>query len=457
MSEVTQAAQHGLLRNRAFMAIWAAQILSQTAANAVTSALIILVAELTHSNTSSSFLILLAIIPAVLFGFAGGVIVDRVDRRMVLVVTNALRAVAIVPLILAGESVTTAYLVNFLVATVTIFFVPAEAATIPSIVRKRDLLVANSLFTFTFNGAFLVGFIILAPVVVSLYGFYALWFTIGTMFAVASLLCLTLPTAAPTARLLSVEAAEQAVSETRRGIADAFHYLRSTPLVTWAMIYIALTYTLVAVAGALAPGFVREVLRLGERNVVVLIAPAGIGVVFGLGVLNVVSRRIGRPHAIGLGLMVTAVALGVLAAARPFADVFAESRFGGGLGGALPFFIGIVSVTAFVFGVAYSFITVPAMTLLQEELPEDIRGRVFGVLNSLVSIFSFLPLVIVGPIADVWGIAPVFVLGALLVFGVWLAGRSERLRSGISRAAATVTQVTHAKDLLGEGPKDSLG
>ncbi|MEK7862743.1 MAG: hypothetical protein AAB295_05695, partial [Chloroflexota bacterium] len=150
--------------------------------------------------------------------------------------------------------------------------------------------------------------------------------------------------------------------------------------------------------------------------------------------LNFVTHRIGRPHAIGAGLMVTALALLSLAAARPFADVFAESRFGGGfgggLGGALPFFIGIVSVTAFVFGVAYSFITVPAMTLLQEELPDDIRGRVFGVLNTLVSIFSFLPLIIVGPIADVWGIAPVFVLGAVIVFGVWLGGRSERLRAG---------------------------
>jgi MFS family permease len=449
LSEVTQAVETGLLRNRAFLALWGAQILSQTAANAVTSALIILVAEITHSNTSSSFLILLAIIPAVVFGFAGGVIVDRSDRRFVLVVTNAARSLAIVPLVLWGESVTTAYLVNFLVATVTIFFVPAEAAMIPSIVRKKDLLVANSLFTFTFNGAFLVGFIILAPIIVSISGFYVLWFTIITMFLVASLLCLTLPRPAPrTAKLLTVEVAEQAVSETRKGIADAFGYLRGTPLVTWALVYIALTYTLVAMAGALAPGYVREVLRLGERNVVVLIAPAGIGVVFGLGLLNVVSRRIGRPHAIGSGLLVTGVALTVLALARPLVDVFAESRFGGAvvsLGGALPFFIGIVSVTAFAFGVSYSFITVPAMTLLQEELPEDIRGRVFGVLNSLVSIFSFLPLIIVGPIADVWGIAPVFLLAALLVFTVWLAGRSERLRAGLKHAAA-LAHVTRESD-----------
>ena len=444
MTEVVEPERASLMRNRSFLALWGAQVLSQTAANAVTSALIILVATLTHSNTSSSFLILLAIIPAVLFGFAGGVIVDRTDRRLVLLITNALRAVAIVPLILAGESTTTAYLVNFLVATVTIFFVPAEASTIPAIVRKRDLLAANSLFTFTFNGAFLVGFIILAPIVVNLYGFYTLWFVIVAMFGVASLLCATLPPAPPAAAFLSVELAERAFDETRRGITEAFHYLRSTPIVTWAMVYIALTYTLVAVAGALAPGFVREVLLLDERNVVVLVAPAGVGVVAGLGLLNFVSRRIGRPHAIGAGLMVATVALVVLAAARPFTDVFAQSRIGGvvqgGLGGALPFFIALVSATAFVFGVAYSFITVPAMTLLQEQLPEDIRGRAFGVLNVLVSIFSFLPLVVVGPVADKWGIAPVFVFGAITVFGVWLGGRSVRLQAG--NAHANVTQDT---------------
>ncbi|MEX2045807.1 MAG: MFS transporter [Chloroflexota bacterium] len=433
MAEVQEAAAHGLFRNRAFLAVWGAQILSQTAANAVTSALIILVAELTRSNTSSSFLILLAIIPAVLFGIGAGVIVDRTDRRFVLVVTNALRGVAVLPLLFFGTSVPAAYLVNFLVAAVSVFFVPAESATIPGIVRKRDLLVANSLFTFTFNGSFLLGFIILAPIAVSLYGFELLWSVIIVMFAVASLLCATLPASPPpqkAAHLISAELAERAFTETRQGISEAFHYLRATPLVTWALVYIALTYTLIAVAGALAPGFVREVLKLAERNVVVLVAPAGVGVVFGLGLLNLIGSRMGRARAIGSGLMVVGVALLVLAAARPFAEVFA-SRLGGVLGEVLPFFVGLVGVTAFFFGVAYAFITVPAMTLLQEQLRDDIRGRVFGVLNVLVSTFSFLPLIFVGPIADLWGVAPVFVFAALVVFGVWLAGRPVRLRSAL--------------------------
>jgi MFS family permease len=433
LAEVQEAVTHGLLRNRAVLAVWAAQILSQTAANAVTSALIILVAELTHSNTSSSFLILLAIIPAVLFGIGAGVLVDRTDRRFVLVLTNALRGVAVLPLLLAGTSLTTAYVVNFLVAAVTIFFVPAESATIPGIVRKRDLLVANSLFTFTFNGSFLLGFIILAPITVSLYGFDVLWSLIAAMFGISSLLCATLPPSPPpqkAAHLISAELAARAVTETRQGISEAFHYLRATPLVTWAMIYIALTYTLIAVAGALAPGFVREVLKLNERNVVVLVAPAGIGVVLGLGFLNVIGARISRANAIGTGLLVVGLALLGLAAARPFAEVF-TSRLGGVLGEALPFFVGMVSVTAFFFGVAYAFITVPAMTLLQEQLRDDIRGRVFGVLNVLVSIFSFLPLIFVGPIADLWGVAPVFVLAACVVFGVWFGGRGVRLKSSL--------------------------
>src|SRR5438552_5869791 len=388
------AADRGLLRNRAFLAIWGAQILSQVASNAVTSAHIILVAEITHSDTSSSFLILLAVLPAILFGIAGGVIVDRTDRRLVLIVTNALRAAAIVPLLLFGTSLTVVYLVNFLVATVTIFFVPAEAALLPKIVGHRYLMMANSLFTFTFNGAFLVGFIILAPIVVSLFGYEILWVVIAFMFAAASILCVTLPKAPQVSEHLSRRVAEMAVAQTATGITDAFHYLRQAPIVTSSLIYIALTYTRAAVAGALAPGFVREVLRVGERNVVIIVAPAGVGVIAGLGFLNLIGARWPRPNAIGTGLIVAGSALLLLAGARPLTEVF--SRVGSpGLGAAFPVFAAIVSGTAFVFGVSYAFITVPAMTLLQEELRDDIRGRVFGVLNMLVSIFSLIPLVVV--------------------------------------------------------------
>jgi MFS family permease len=400
-------------------------VLSQVAANATTFALIVLVGELTKSNTSSSILILLAILPAVVFGVLAGVVVDRTDRKRMLVVTNALRAAAVLPLLVLGQSVSTAYIVNFLVASITVFFVPAESATIPAIVRKRDLLVANSLFTFTFNGAFLVGFIILAPIVIALAGYQVLFVVIAAMFAGAALLCLTVPdVAVPVATgRIGVELAGAAVKQTLGGVGEAFAYLRRHPPVVWSLVYIALTYMLVAVAGALAPGFVREVLGLDERSVVVLVGPAGLGVVLGLGLLNVVGKRIDPTRTIGIGLIVTAAALMVLALERPLAVAF---RGAGGPSEAFPFFVGLVSLTAFVFGVSYAFITVPAMTRLQSDLHDEIRGRIFGVLNMLVSVFSFLPLLLVGPVADLYGVAPVFVGGAVACVLAFIGGRRSR-------------------------------
>ena len=423
--ELQTAAERGLLRNRPFLALWSAQVLSQTAANALTSALIVLVAEITRANTSSSFLILLAVIPAVLFGVVAGVFVDHTDRRLVLIVTNGLRALAVAVVLLFGQDLVTAYVVNFLVAAVTVFFVPAEAATIPGIVRKRDLLAANSLFTFTFNGAFLLGFIVLAPIAIAFAGYTALFGTIVAMFALAAILCATLPPSAPVQEALRVEVAGEAVEKSRRDIGEALRLLARQPRIAWSLVYIAVTYTLVAVAGAMAPGYVREVLLLPERSVALLVAPAGFGVVVGLGLLNVAQRRLGHAGAIGLGLVVTMVALLVLAAARPLALVVGRAGAGGGLPGP-PYFIGLVVLTAFVFGLAYAFITVPSMTAIQTELPDHVRGRVFGVLNVLISVFSLLPLVVVGPIADIWGVAPVFVGAAVLVAIVWLGGRRSR-------------------------------
>lgn len=423
--ELQTAAERGLLRNRPFLALWSAQVLSQTAANALTSALIVLVAEITRSNTSSSFLILLAVVPAVLFGLFAGVFVDHSDRRLVLIVTNGLRAIAVVVLLLFGQDLVTAYAVNFLVASVTVFFVPAEAATIPGIVRKRDLLAANSLFTFTFNGAFLLGFIVLAPLTIAFAGYVALFSVIVAMFALAAVLCASLPPAEPVQEALGVEVAGEAVERGRRDIREAVRLLLRQPRIAWSLVYIAVTYTLIAVAGALAPGYVREVLLLPERAVAVLVAPAGLGVVAGLALLNVAERRFGIARSVGIGLGVTIVALLGLAGARPLALVAGRAEGDGVLAG-LPYFIVLVVVTAFVFGLAYAFITVPSMTTVQEDLPDHVRGRVFGVLNVLVSVFSLLPLVVVGPVADIWGVAPVFVGAAILVAVVWIGGRGSR-------------------------------
>ena len=59
--------------------------------------------------------------------------------------------------------------------------------------------------------------------------------------------------------------------------------------------------------------------------------------------------------------------------------------------------LAIVVLIALLAGIAYASVAIPSQTQLQEDLPEDVRGRVFGILNMLVSVASFLPIIIVGP------------------------------------------------------------
>jgi MFS family permease len=428
------ALQRSLLRNGHFLALWSAQVLSQTAANALTYAFVVLVFQQTHANSASTLLILLAILPAILFGTLAGVTADRTDRKLMLIITNLLRAIAVGLMLLLGRNLLAAYIVNFLVATVTVFFVPAEAATIPKIVRREDLLAANSLFSFTFNGAFVIGFSILAPLVISLSDVEGLFVLLTLTYLVAAVLCTFLPRSEPVDRTLTVDVAAEAAQATRRDMSEAWTYLRAHRHLVWLLVYVSLLYMLIAVAGALAPGFVTESLDLTERDVVFLSLPAGLGIGVGLVLLNSIGRRISRATAIHWGLAVTGWTLIALAAARPALQ----------LGRALlrnadpqPYFVAFVVVTALVFGAAYAFITVPSFTLLQEELHDDMRGRVFGVLNTLVSVVSLAPLLVVGTIADRFGVGPVLFAAGLAVFGVWFAGRDAHLtRLAREQAAA---------------------
>ena len=83
-----------VLTNQGFLQLWLAQILSQTAQNAVLYALLILVLELTSSASSTSALVLLFIVPTLVFGIFSGVLVDRWNKRRLLILTNLGRAAA---------------------------------------------------------------------------------------------------------------------------------------------------------------------------------------------------------------------------------------------------------------------------------------------------------------------------------------------------------------------------
>ncbi|MGH2480906.1 MAG: MFS transporter, partial [Ktedonobacteraceae bacterium] len=127
-----------VLRNRSFVFLWLAQLVSQTGFNAANYGLITIVTEVTHSTAMVGIAIVCFTLPAVPFSLLAGVYVDYLDKRMVMWVSNALRAIATLLIVLGllwnPHGVVFLFLFTFLISMITQFFMPAEASAIPMLV-----------------------------------------------------------------------------------------------------------------------------------------------------------------------------------------------------------------------------------------------------------------------------------------------------------------------------------
>src|ERR1700732_3761546 len=139
-----------VLKNRSFLLLWLAQLLSQIVFNAANYGVIAIVTAVTHSTIMVGLAIVSFTLPAVPFSLLAGVYVDYLNKRLVLWVSNALRAVAsglmVFALLLNPLAIVPIYFLAFFISLVTQFFTPAEASAIPLLVNRNDLVSAISLF-----------------------------------------------------------------------------------------------------------------------------------------------------------------------------------------------------------------------------------------------------------------------------------------------------------------------
>jgi MFS family permease len=142
-----------LLRNRSFVLLWAAQILSTLGNELYNIGVMVTIFEQTGSALQTAGVFVARMIPALLLGPVAGVIIDRYPRRLVLVGMNLAQALLLGALLLAGggEPVSTwgGYAIVVGLATAQAFYRPSQQAILPDIVSKAELMRANSLLMST--------------------------------------------------------------------------------------------------------------------------------------------------------------------------------------------------------------------------------------------------------------------------------------------------------------------
>ena len=156
-----------LLKNGPFLILWIGQILSQVADKIFFVLLISLLSKYQTAegmeNSMRSTLMLTFTLPAILFGSAGGIFVDRYSKKQVLVVSDLIRGILTLAIPWLPREFFILLFLTFVISTVTQFFAPAEQAVIPLLVRKNNLMAANALFTTTMMGALIIGFAVGEP------------------------------------------------------------------------------------------------------------------------------------------------------------------------------------------------------------------------------------------------------------------------------------------------------
>jgi MFS family permease len=408
-----------LLRNPVFARLWFIQAANQVGGNMALYAMIILVFDTTRSNATVSVLFATYVVPQIVLSPFAGVVVDRLNLRWALVGPNVLRAVLMVGLALTGSNVPILLALNLGVSLTSGALAPAEGSMIPRVVPRSQLATAMGIFNLTFQGSFALGFAVIGPLLVTIVGPSAVLAVVAVLYIAATIACVGLPSEPPVERPAGA-ARRQAVMEPVRELGQGFDVVRRDREISRPIIYQAAGASVAGMVSVLGPALATTV-GLQPDRLVVVVLPLGIGVV--LGVLGL--RRFGhvaRRRAAEAGLLAFGGLTASLALVSPLRGALAAAGIS-----VVPVLVGI----ALLAGAAYSVTSVSAQTALLESMPADVRGRIFGVLASIVSMASLVPILVAGPLADRIS-APVvlIVVGvAVVLIAIWSARGSGPVRA----------------------------
>nr|WP_290227715.1 MFS transporter [Trichocoleus desertorum] len=396
-----------LMKNRAFLVLWTGQVLSQIADKVFFVLLITLLVDYKplpgFENSMRSLLMIAVTIPAILFGSAAGIFVDRFPKRQILSGGNLFRGLLTLAIPILPKAFVLLLLIAFLESVLTQFFAPAEQAAIPLLVEREGLMTANALFTTTMLGSLIIGFAVGEPLLsfANLAGNFGQEIMVGGLYILAAVVLWLMP-------IKEKAVADHLVAvHPWHDFKAGLRYLQKNRLVSNAMLQLTILYSVFAALTVLAINLVEDI-GLKANQFGILLAAAGIGMVLGAGVLGHWGDRFHHKPLPLIGFLCMAFALSMF--------TFTTNLWVG------------LGLSAFL-GIGASLIGVPMQTLIQQQTPEAMRGKVFGFQNNVVNIALSLPLAIAGPLTDAIGLRAVLLSMSILVsmVGIWAWQNTRRV------------------------------
>lgn len=386
-----------LLRNRSFMAVWSAQFVSGLGDKIAVLAFFSLVLDRTGDVADLGLLAAAQILPGVLLGPAVGVLVDRWNRKAVLVGADLLGVAACLVLPLIWGRLEFVYLVAAVLSVGRQIAGPARLAIVPDLVPAEHLNKTNALSMLSQNVILLLGMAAGGLLVHHLGAAVAFRIDAATFAASALILVTRRFTYQP-----RTDDADPPARERWTDILQGARWIRSQPRLRFAVTFLGVVTIVTAMQPPLVFDFVRSTLGRSEAQLGLIFGAAGLG-----GLLGAVAAGVLRERGEPMRVVTWLIALDGV-----FLLLFAMNR-------------NIVAATVLflLFGALSTGVQVNLATFLQKETPAERRGRIFGWLSPLLGPVS-LASVLVGPLlASRFGAAVVLAGAGAVELLAGLGGR----------------------------------
>jgi MFS family permease len=417
-----------LRRNRNYRYTWIGQFISEIGDHFNTIAVFSLALNNTGSGLVVSGLMISRAIPAVLAGPLAGVLLDRMDRKQLMIASDLVRAVVAFCFVFAVKPDQTSWLfvLSALLMFASPFFTSGRSAILPAITTDEELHTANSLTKTTQWTALTVGAMLGGASAMQL-GYEGAFLFNAASF-LFSAICVWRLQHPKGFRPKRTALTEDRVLRPWHEYVEGIRYIRSVPLLR--------AFALVHVGWASGGGaaqilftlFGEVVYPYGPAGMGTIWGFAGVGLLIGGAVANWLGDKLdfeGYKKFISVCFIIHGLSYIAFSQARPFWLVLvfiALSRFGMGVSGVLN------------------------TTLMLRHVPDEFRGRVFATVESIVWGVMMFSMAAAGYVSDQWHPRTIGTAAGILscsTFIIWIAadwkGRlKEPERLGVEREAVEV-------------------
>jgi len=375
-----------------FLRLWLAQVASALGDWLGFVALVAIAARIGGSSPEAAISLVMSarLVPGFFLAPLAGVLVDRWDRKRVMVVCDVSRAVvlATVPFI---DTLWALVIASLLLEAATLLWSPAKEASVPNLVRTEQLTTANSLSLVAAYGTFPVAtlvFAFLAKVAEWLGGFEALdFFRLNQeslaiyvdvcTFLVSAVLISTLAFPGRPRRDTAAPRPTVSVRHTLHELTEGWRFMAVNRVVRAVMVALGTGLIGGGMLVPLGPVFADRVLGGGSSAFGLLLTALGSGVAAGVLIVSSLQSRLPKERVFTWAVFLAGASL---------------------LGGASMSTLTPALVFVAVLGVSAGTVYVLGFTVLHENVNDEMRGRIFGSLYTLVR-FCLLASFAVGPLA----------------------------------------------------------